>query len=1196
MSELGHPEEKESRKSAQDACTSPDDEWVKSLVGRDWEIFWKQNSSEVVSSNGEDDERKAAAKIASAIAGDGTAPESAALLPAETMETEEEEEHDDDEASDMDHEVEHVEDWYDATVLAFDHETSRFRVSWIGEETVHLMALTPDLVRPSARAWIRRTRAILKQPGTLKSTTEDDVLQTPKSVDPDQVQDWERKLPPDTSLRDDHLQSIQKSINEEFPLVRATFDRSNLPSADNGDDSEDIPTFEQHRACRRLIALLRSQLYTRTRLAPIDVSESEEMAAAALDAEDPDPTEDYVNYLVQRLRELEEACQWHYLCWKLLCEIFDPKNRHGERSERISRDFLLRNCLQTGRTVIATLAANTNTSAKVAALRSKAQKRSLLAVQDGPHSPERKSKRRRKSKEFSDFWIPSEQILHYSSTNETSMPLDNDDLVSAALGKSFVQRAKGMDARWFSQCFGTMLQSILSLMVVPYVRWERRAQFYLGERATLDVEASDGETSEESSDEEEECGEPRRERLVKYAEVQALISAANEDRVLLSLDLVGLTTKLREKLSTVDSFETRAWNIVNQVLDDDSGDKDNDRILQDLKRFLHEAESKESPVGNMEPIGKGSPPMTRKILENAIVYRTWLLDLRCAETMRERVAFVDDVVSRLSKLPPLSCPGDSSDEDTGARLQRIAPRVQALSARNVVHAALFQSFLGKLNGRELANDGNRKGLLTAEGARDGLVELGKVPVISVAEEKLAVRLDVLSWETVAHSVIETPNKIDFTSLNRLKAALDLILDGRSESRSSLVSGRSLNRAVDAEIREFAQSDLESLCGSLFAETNKLTAAALSWKDRADSVLTALQAFGNRAAGDPPSSSPPKLPPAMVDLKRVEKILEEYDKLDVDLFDTFERLVHVREAAAKWSTTISNYLKDDMQSFEGSLQIVEGIGRNRPCGIIVDPTRHVVELLSDLLQWYCSAKESLAASNYEEDKWYSFLLTGLEVVEKFGRDRKVQNLFVVPGNAMSMLKARQGTRRSVRTLSVSALEASPLCLAVLGRMTDESRDKKEGHPLFVLLCLLWAYVVDDLVHKGEDVTDKKPEASLATAKELLEARPSNDGEDSPLVTSQFQDSIEKLERIVDHGNQIEQAARDALSASKSLLREASQKVKQVTSHLSHLKELHDKFRSHTVCVMRLVLDPSLEQSLEQEVKLFGWLVSLSSSSS
>jgi hypothetical protein len=84
-------------------------------------------------------------------------------------------------------------------------------------------------------------------------------------------------------------------------------------------------------------------------------------------------------------------------------------------------------------------------------------------------------------------------------------------------------------------------------------------------------------------------------------------------------------------------------------------------------------------------------------------------------------------------------------------------------------------------------------------------------------------------------------------------------------------------------------------------------------------------------------------------------------------------------------------------------------------------------------------------------------------------------------------------------------------------------------------------------------------------------------------------VERFEQLVDEGAKTEEAAREALSSSRTLLRECLRQSDAVRTHLGHMKELQVHFKSHATGGNGFALDHFLEQQLDQNIKLVGWLV-------
>jgi hypothetical protein len=97
-----------------------DADWAKSIVGKDVEVFWEEETNVDTSS---------------------TEDKSFQRYSNENNE--------------------HNSDWYDARVESFDSVTGFFRVTFLGDERHYEMMLKQETVRPSVRAWVNRTVNIL---------------------------------------------------------------------------------------------------------------------------------------------------------------------------------------------------------------------------------------------------------------------------------------------------------------------------------------------------------------------------------------------------------------------------------------------------------------------------------------------------------------------------------------------------------------------------------------------------------------------------------------------------------------------------------------------------------------------------------------------------------------------------------------------------------------------------------------------------------------------------------------------------------------------------------------------------------------------------------------------------------------------------------------------------------------------------
>jgi hypothetical protein len=78
-------------------------------------------------------------------------------------------------------------------------------------------------------------------------------------------------------------------------------------------------------------------------------------------------------------------------------------------------------------------------------------------------------------------------------------------------------------------------------------------------------------------------------------------------------------------------------------------------------------------------------------------------------------------------------------------------------------------------------------------------------------------------------------------------------------------------------------------------------------------------------------------------------------------------------------------------------------------------------------------------------------------------------------------------------------------------------------------------------------------------------------------------------MIRSGSHTEEAARQTLFDSKGFLRESKHHMENVRLHLSKLKDLNAEFKRRVGNGSGLILSSALDQQLDRDIKLFGWLV-------
>jgi hypothetical protein len=387
------------------------------------------------------------------------------------------------------------------------------------------------------------------------------------------------------------------------------------------------------------------------------------------------------------------------------------------------------------------------------------------------------------------------------------------------------------------------------------------------------------------------------------------------------------------------------------------------------------------------------------------------------------------------------------------------------------------------------------------------------------------------------------------------------------------------------MREFAALDLLEFCSEVETPLVSLYETSMVWKEKASSIVNALRAHGNPLAGETNSILKS---PAMVDLKRISDLIKDYDAFVVDISCLYHILVSVHKESNEWSAKVIDRITVP-SPFDEMLSMLTQKGQQRPRGIIIEPTRQLIESLQELLAWHVAVK---TASNSPVPGNHSPLMLaieGIEVLEAFAERQ--------PGSVTFKFEAKQALEyhlisevkhQSSQRITVCKLLTNPLSKQVLQDMIDGGRDAVEGYPLLSLLHFLWCICIKSFLQNSSGST-------LVEAKALLASRPTVSGRQDDLwarfATQSLLYQVDALQAQVNEGEALETLAREALSVSKGILRNCLDKPEEIRLHFSKIRELFGQFSIRSDG-NGLSLAKHLEDSLAHDSKLLGWLVSKS----
>eukprot|EP00980_Cylindrotheca_fusiformis_P009230 scaffold2012_cov193-Cylindrotheca_fusiformis.AAC.2 len=1065
-----------------------------------------------------------------------------------------------------------IDDWYAGRVLSFrrDGDKFYFKIHFVGDENIYEMVLTQSKVRPSASGWIKRTKGIL----SCSALPSDD------------------QLPPDTSMDSDQdeLDRLKHEISSK------TYNPIQLPKQN---ERIETPSIEDLHQIQHLRYLLRRQVFLRSRLAKI---ENHAGSAKYIDGE-PNPTETFVNHLVQCCRDLEQLCDWFCHCWELLSLFFREESdttlpqADSNPEVQLSVDHIVSSYYETGKTTITnSLAINLD---------------STVSKRRNPQSPPPQKGRHSKRRRTNRSGAFAEQAIR-SSNGAVEHLLEA--IRDSRICPSILTMA------------GKMIRSLCQFVLDPCIDWKERVGQLLGDEELDDTgihgikhETEGRNTQIGESDSGESCEEEA--AFYSCEEIESALAALAESPVLRRLDWKVEKEALEKKLREILETETSALGLLSQITEEnDSLTHGDDPILKNLESIAESVANPRSHLFNVNPIGKATSHLTREVLRDGLELRKWLVDAWHAEKERERLSFVEGLGKRLKELPDLSkVLKIVKNPKAKSTITRAKKKVESLVKRVLSIHNVDMMSIGVLPPTQDPT------LVTIAGVDKALAKMKECPFILVPEEEMAIRRDVLQWGERALLLITLSNgtRMDFQQLETLVIDLQLILKGRSKTRMELLKNVHSNLILDREMERFGSNDVVAIHGSVVQTVSSLFSKASQWKLKAESIIDSLRMHGNPIAGE--SISTQKSPP-MVDIKRISDLTLEYKSLNVNLDACIELLEAVERGAVKWSSGLYEAILKQKTTVDDCLPFLLRERDLRPSGIIIDPTRHVYDSLVDVLTWYQGVKDAIRDANHEINSlsdqniaestihqkhssmtdrcFYPLLAEGIELVESFARHIGM-TIASQLSNIQSFVRLLEefGFRRSGKAVNLEKIQSHALGNSILTRLIGSGVDEEQGFPLFVMVWYGWHLHVAELIRRCEG-TQKLVEGgkeidghpSLIEAKDLmalqprLEALPDNSSSSRVLLISSKTQELAKLECLVSIAESAENEMCSLLSQSKDLLKAGIQQAEKVEQHLNNLKQSYGTLKTHAKSSGYLSLDASFEAPIDHDIKLFTWLVS------
>jgi hypothetical protein len=884
------------------ATEASDSEWKEYLINKEWEIYWE---------TGIEGER---------ISGRSTEDE-------------------DDNKFDS--------DWYDATVISYCQKKLTFLIRFVGDDNLCEMPLTPTLVRPSVRAWVKRTKFLL-------NLTLSDCQNTKKTIGP---------LAPSPAFVGDHIANrreesfeidaryIRTLVEEQISLRdQLTISNENYDECDSVCD-DDIKAFvhqlnsarDMYNWCEENSAkgLAREFDLDRIHFCPRSISESnfgqsnhfDEVAQSQASSSSLKRTNQF-NIMSTYKRFLtglyffvgDTGTSEPGISPKEDSEARTPNKKRRFSSSpksQIPRSKRLRKRLQIEREEI------------VACLALSEECDDIVSPRESTFSrPERESK---------------VQLLTWI---ETELNSNEMTIHSSAFLSNLIKRCrKSFSLSSFAaKCISDALTT-LQCILCPLMEWLQVVIMIVGTEAISD-DAIRKELGTSLLLSDEDAMESER-RSWAMNDISTCIIQANSDPLLCTLDIRICLEKLQEKLETAQKFEKETWRCIGSCcylrpipVQHHDGDKDSkkteddymmcsDSVLQKLTRLQNDATSLPS-LSNINLFGQ----LTKEMIAATILIRQWYIAAWMAHTGKVRSGLICNLLKTYQTLPKIPLIPrsflNSSDEPPCSVVKKLFSRLKETLAFSV-----------ELNNKVInSHEANFVNHLTSESACRNILNIlgSQTNVVIDLEEKLTVLADILSWKTsVQHLLTHSKDKggIPFEELKALHEKLIQLKRGNSTTQLVITYDFGHDNDLGDQTMTFANERIDALCVHLLPSFQQLYHDAVKWKNSATTILKTLKARGNKLVT---SVNGTKNQGAIVNIKQIGDLLETEGRIGVTFPEIKIELSRVYDGANAWHTGLNTCLSKDDFCPKECLTLLKKERNYRPKGYVEK------DLFSIVLPW------------------------------------------------------------------------------------------------------------------------------------------------------------------------------------------------------------------------------------------------------
>ncbi len=312
--------------------------------------------------------------------------------------------------------------------------------------------------------------------------------------------------------------------------------------------------------------------------------------------------------------------------------------------------------------------------------------------------------------------------------------------------------------------------------------------------------------------------------------------------------------------------------------------------------------------------------------------------------------------------PPFSGFGESVSNPTTLLKENTKDSISVLSANCYSHTHIVGNMAAKLSS-SIQSTSQDTSLRTKEGVASALAELKQLPTLSVVEEKLHYRSQLIDWNAKVLQMMKsttTTKKQQFQTVEELHHELTNILN-----MSDCQNVRP-NEYTEREIKWFVAEDVKLICPESGTWVRNQYKRGCDWRQTYLSIKSNLQPCGYNFGEI--SSNVSADTTSAVDVSRIKSLLVDHDTLASCFIEEYEHLREVEKVVDGWTVAMNQVVVNESYHLETRYYELEKTEASRPKGIIANPPRRVVDLWKKALKWGLNLKTGVESITEKVLEW------------------------------------------------------------------------------------------------------------------------------------------------------------------------------------------------------------------------------------